>query len=48
VLSLGALGVFWHGVVLSIYSATFTRILIAVALLAGAASAMSLFGEFRK
>jgi hypothetical protein len=48
VLSLGSLGVFWHGVVLSVFSATFTRVLIAVALVAGAAAAATIPGEFRK
>jgi hypothetical protein len=48
VLSLGSLGVFWHGVVLSLYSATFTRGLIAVALIAGVAAAATLPGGFRK
>jgi hypothetical protein len=48
VLSLGSLGVFWHGVVLSEFSATFTRVLIAVALIAGAAAAATLPGGFRK
>jgi hypothetical protein len=48
VLSLGSLGVFWHGVVLSLYSATFTRVLIAVALLAGVAAAATIPGELRK
>jgi hypothetical protein len=48
VLSLGSLGVFWHGVVLSVFSATFTRMLIAVALVAGVAAAATLPGGFRK
>jgi len=48
VLSLGSLGVFWHGVVLSEFSATFTRGLIAVALIAGVAAAATLPGGFRK
>jgi hypothetical protein len=48
VLSLGSLGVFWHGVVLSVFSATFTRLLIAVALCAGVAAAATIPGEFRK
>jgi hypothetical protein len=48
VLSLGSLGVFWHGVVLSLFSATFTRVLIAVALLAGVAAAVTIPGELRK
>jgi hypothetical protein len=48
VLSLGSLGVFWHGVVLSVFSATFTRLLIAVALFAGVAAAATIPGAFRK
>jgi hypothetical protein len=48
VLSLGSLGVFWHGVVLSLFSATFTRVLIAVALVAGVAAAVTIPGELRK
>jgi hypothetical protein len=42
-LSLGSLGVFRHGVVVSLLSATASRMLLAVALLAGAAAAVTSF-----
>lgn len=41
--SLGSLGVFWHGVVVSLLSATASRLVLAVALVAGAAAAVSSF-----
>jgi hypothetical protein len=42
-LSLGSLGVFRHGVVVSLLSATASRTLLAVALFAGAAAAVTSF-----
>jgi hypothetical protein len=44
-LSLGSLGVFRHGVVISLLSATASRTLLAVALFAGAAAAVTSFGN---
>jgi hypothetical protein len=44
-LSLGSLGVFRHGVVVSLLSATASRTLLAVALFAGAAAAVTSFGQ---
>jgi hypothetical protein len=42
-LSLGALGAFRHGVVVSLFSATASRALLALALVAGAAAAVTSF-----